>query len=446
MVNSEYLLEMHNISKSFVGVQALNNVSLQVRPGTVHALLGENGAGKSTLMKILAGESHSDQGEIKLNGESCYFSNRKSAIAHGISIIHQEMINVLEMTVAENMFLGREYKKKGKLFLDRSKIFNRTKELLNEIGLDISPSRKMKSLTVAEMQMCEIAKAVSYDSKIFIMDEPTSAITKNETEVLFKLIKRIISKGHSIIYISHKLEEIYTIADEISVLRDGHKVAFFDNTDVDENVLIKHMVDRDVIDVFPKREPVTDGKTAIQVKNLKIEGVFEDINFKVNKGEIFGLAGLMGSGRTEVVEAIFGITDLDEGDIFIEDEVKKIQNPMHAINNGIGLIPDDRKLKGLILNLDVMDNVVLANMRSFKRGMLKFLDWAQIQEKSDGFKKLLKIKTPSLKQKVVNLSGGNQQKVVLSKWLARDCDILIFDEPTRGIDIASQVRFLSSYF
>lgn len=437
----KYLLEMRNISKSYIGVQALRDVSIKVKPGTVHALLGENGAGKSTLMKILAGETHADSGVILIDGKEHYFTSTKNAMECGVSIIHQEMINVLEMTVAENMFLGREYKRSGGVFIDTKKINRETVRLLDEVGMNISPTRLMKSLTVAEMQMCEIAKAVSFDSRIFIMDEPTSAITESETEVLFCLIRKIISKGHSIIYISHKLEEIYEIADEITVLRDGNMVAHFDGTDVPREVLIKHMVARDIVDAYPKRKEKIGGNVLLEVRNLKINGVFEDISFQVRAGEIFGLAGLMGSGRTEIVEAIFGITDLDEGEIYINGRKKNVFNPVKAIKYGLGLITDDRKLKGLIMEMDIMDNIVLSNFSEFRSSFMRLLDWRKINSESDKYKNLLKIKTPSLKQNVENLSGGNQQKVVLSRWLSKDCQILIFDEPTRGIDIAAKADF-----
>ncbi len=440
-MKNEYLLEMCDISKSYIGVQALDKVSIRVRPGTVHALLGENGAGKSTLMKILAGETQADSGEMIIDGEKRRFANRKNAIECGISIIHQEMINVQEMTVAENMFLGREFKRKGNIFLNRKQNSSQTKKLLAEVGLNISPLKKMRDLTVAEMQMCEIAKAVSYDSRIFIMDEPTSAITETETEVLFQLIRNIISKGHSIIYISHKLDEIYEIADEITVLRDGKLVAHFNDTEVERNVLIKHMVDRDVVDVYPKRNRNSDGDVLLEVKDISIPGVFRNISFQVRAGEILGLAGLMGAGRTEIVEAIFGINQIEKGSLIIKGQKKRITSPVKAISNGIGLITDDRKLKGLIMGMNIKDNIVLSNHKSFKSKRLAFLDWRKISDESEKYKKLLKIKTPNLSQDVENLSGGNQQKVVLSKWLSRDCDIIIFDEPTRGIDIAAKSDF-----
>ena len=441
VLEEKYLLEMRNISKAYIGVQALKDVTIKVSPGTVHALLGENGAGKSTLMKVLAGETRADAGDILIEGEVRHLAGRKDAMENGVSIIHQEMINVLEMTVAENMFLGREFKLKGGVFIDKGRINREAKRLLSEVGMDIEPNRLMKTLTVAEMQMCEIAKAVSFDSKIFIMDEPTSAITESETEVLFSLIRKIIGKGHSIIYISHKLDEIYEIADEITVLRDGNLVAHFADTNVPREVLIKHMVDRDVTDVYPKRENSIREEELLEVKELSINGVFDDISFTVRSGEIFGLAGLMGSGRTEIVEAIFGISDLDAGEVLIERTRKNIYNPVKAIQNGLGLITDDRKLKGLIMGMDIMDNVVLSNLKRFKSSILKMLDWKKINIESGKYKELLKIKTPSLKQNVENLSGGNQQKVVLSKWLSRDCKIIIFDEPTRGIDIAAKSDF-----
>ena len=305
-MKSTYLLEMNNISKSYIGVNALNDVTIKVGPGTVHALVGENGAGKSTLMKILAGETQPNKGKIIIDGKEVILNNRKEAIDYGVSIIHQEMINVLDMTVAENLFLGREPKKQNNPFIDRKQMNDESKRLLEKVKLDISPNRRMSTLSVAQMQMCEIAKAVSFQSKIFIMDEPTSAITESETEILFDIIRELKSEGHSIIYISHKLDEIYQIADEISVLRDGFKVAEFGSSEVPRNLLVKNMVNRDIVDIYPKRNNAKAG-IAMKVENLSQKNKFKNISFEVHGGEIFGLAGLMGSGRTEIVEAIFGI-------------------------------------------------------------------------------------------------------------------------------------------
>ena len=440
MAGNSYLLEMNHITKSYVGVHALKDVTIKIRPGTVHALVGENGAGKSTLMKILAGEIQPNSGEIFFEGKKVSFANRKAAIECGVSIIHQEMVNVLDMTVAENLFMGREFRKKNGIFIDLKKMNTEAKKLLGTVNLDILPSKKMRTLTVAQMQMCEIAKAVSYNSKVFIMDEPTSAITESETEILFDLIKRLKGEGHSIIYISHKLEEIYEIADEISVLRDGVKVAEFEYADVPRNILVKNMVDRDILDIYPKREKQIKG-VGLQVEGLKQDSKFKDISFKVHYGEIFGIAGLMGAGRTEIVEAIFGMTKLDHGDIYINGKKTTIRNPRAAIKNGIGLITDDRKLKGLIMPMNIKDNIVMTNYKAFTSSVLKLLSWPKIKKESNKFVDILKIKTPNLEQRVEALSGGNQQKVVLSKWLIKDPDIIIFDEPTRGIDIAAKTDF-----
>ena len=435
-----YLLEMNNISKSYVGVNALKDVTIKVRPGTVHALVGENGAGKSTLMKILAGETQPNSGTILFEGKEVTFHSRKDAIDCGVSIIHQEMINVLDMTVSENLYMGREFKKDNNVFIDKKKMISEAKILLQKVNLDISPSRKMRSLSVAEMQMCEIAKAVSFRSKIFIMDEPTSAITESETQILFNIIRHLKDEGHSIIYISHKLDEIYEIADEISVLRDGLKVAEFGSSEVPRNILVKNMVNRDIIDIYPKRKKNIK-EIALRAEHLTQVNKFKDVSFEVHYGEIFGLAGLMGSGRTEIVEAIFGITKLDKGDIYIAGNKKVINNPQAAMRNGIGLITDDRKLKGLIMDMGVTDNIILSNLKSFLTKSLKFIKWGTAKKETDRYINLLKIKTPNANQKVEALSGGNQQKVVLSKWLIRNPDIYIFDEPTRGIDIAAKSDF-----
>jgi inositol transport system ATP-binding protein len=440
MAGNSYLLEMNHITKSYVGVHALKDVTIKIRPGSVHALVGENGAGKSTLMKILAGEVQPNSGEILFEGKKVSFANRKAAIECGVSIIHQEMVNVLDMTVAENLFMGREFRKQNGIFIDLKKMNAEARKLLSTVNLDISPSKKMRTLTVAQMQMCEIAKAVSYNSKVFIMDEPTSAITESETEILFELIRRLKNDGHAIIYISHKLEEIYEIADEISVLRDGVKVAEFDYSDVPRKVLVKNMVDRDILDIYPKREKKTNG-VGLQVEGLEQGSKFKDISFEVHYGEIFGIAGLMGAGRTEIVEAIFGMTKLDHGDIYINGKKVVIKNPRTAIKNGIGLITDDRKLKGLIMPMNIKDNIVITNYKAFTSSALNLINWPKIKRESNKFVDILKIKTPNLEQRVEALSGGNQQKVVLSKWLIKDPDILIFDEPTRGIDIAAKTDF-----
>jgi inositol transport system ATP-binding protein len=391
-------------------------------------------------MKILAGEIQPNSGKIFFQGKEVSFQNRRAAIECGVSIIHQEMINVLDMTVAENLFLGREFKIKNCLIIDIKKMNSEAKKLLDTVNLQISPSTKMKNLTVAQMQMCEIAKAVSYNSKIFIMDEPTSAITEEETKILFKIIRKLQNEGHSIIYISHKLEEIYEIADEISILRDGVMVAEFGYSDVPKNILVKNMVDRDILDIYPKRKRIIRD-IALKVDGIKQSGNFENISFEVNYGEIFGIAGLMGSGRTEVVEAIFGITKLDKGNIYLNGTKKKIKSPRTAMKNNIGLITDDRKLKGLIMPMAIKDNIVMTNLKAFTSPVMKLISWSKVKKESNKYVDILKIKISSLDQKVESLSGGNQQKVVLSKWLTRDPDILIFDEPTRGIDIAAKTDF-----
>ncbi len=436
----EYILKMEHCSKEFPGVQALKDVSFCAKPGKVHALVGENGAGKSTLMKILAGELQPNSGKIFFQGEEVTFPNRKAAIDYGISIIHQEMINVLDMTVAENLFLGREFRSRNGLLIDIKKMNAEATKLLNTVNLHISPTTKMKNLTVAQMQMCEIAKAVSYNSKVFIMDEPTSAITEEETKILFSLINKLKDEGNSIIYISHKLEEIYEIADEICVLRDGTKVAEFDYTDVPRNILVKNMVDRDILDIFPKREAKLKD-VALKVEKIKQYDRFSDISFEVHYGEIFGIAGLMGSGRTEIVEAIFGITKLESGVVYVNGIRKYLKNPRTAIKNSMGLITDDRKLKGLVMSMDIKDNITITNYNSFTSSFLRLINWSKIRKESNKYVNILKIKTSSLEQKVESLSGGNQQKVVLSKWLTKNPDILIFDEPTRGIDIAAKTDF-----
>ncbi|NLM11647.1 MAG: sugar ABC transporter ATP-binding protein [Clostridiaceae bacterium] len=443
--SSEYLLEMRNISKHFPGVQALDDVTFKVKRGEIHALVGENGAGKSTLMKVLLGIIQPDKGEIILKGERVKIYNPRIALSLGLSMIHQEISLVPERTVAENIWLGREPTLKRVGFLKWSELFSKTEKLLKELDLIINPKQKVSSLNVAGMQMVEIARAVSYNSDLIIMDEPTSALSEKEVEKLFNIIRSLKEKGTSVIYISHKLDEIFKIADRVTALRDGQYIGTSDITQVDHQTLISMMVGREIKNIFPKKQ-IEIGNTVMEVKGISRKGAFEDISFSVRKGEILGIAGLMGAGRTEVVRAIFGIDPIDSGSIFIDNEKVKIDSPKKAIKLGIGLVTEDRKKYGLALCRSVKENISMANMDKFCK--LSFISRKKELKACQEMIRLLSIKTPSHKQTVSSLSGGNQQKVVLANWLQTQPKILILDEPTRGIDVGakSEIHKLMTQF
>jgi len=429
----EYLLEMNNISKSFSGVKALKKVSFKLKPGSVHALMGENGAGKSTLMKILSGNHHSDEGEIILKGRKVTIDSPTKASQLGISMIYQELTPVPEMMVAENIFLGREPTRFG--WLDYQKLFKNTRELLEHIGIDMNPAAKLKDLKVSDMQLVEIAKAVSYNSDIIIMDEPTSAITDREVDKLFAVIHDLKKHGKSVIYISHKIDEVFKITDTITVLRDGEYIGTKPMAEMETKEVISMMVGRELKDIFPKQTHVTKD-VMLSVRNFNQRGNFSNISFDVCKGEVLGIAGLMGSGRTEVVEAIFGLSKVDSGEILIEGRKVTIKNPVDAIRCGIAFVTEDRKLEGLILPSSVKQNITVSSLNSISRNT--FIKNREERAVVDGYINSLAIKTPNRDQTVQSLSGGNQQKVVIAKWLMTKPKILILDEPTRGIDIGAK--------
>ncbi|WP_313958722.1 sugar ABC transporter ATP-binding protein [Bacillus sp. X1(2014)] len=433
-----YALEMKGISKSFPGVKALDNVSLFVRKGTVHALMGENGAGKSTLMKILAGIYKPDSGELFLKGDQVGFTNPRDALHYGISMIHQELSFISELTVADNIFLGREP------CLGKSKIINKKEQtvralkLFNQYKIDLDPDKKMSALSVSDRQMVEIVKAVSNNADIIVMDEPTSAITEREVEKLFEIIKLLTSQGKSIIYISHKMDEIFKIADDITVLRDGCFIDSKPAAELNHDQLISLMVGRELKDVYQSKTAKNE-TVFMEVKNLSRKGSFENISFTLRKGEVIGIAGLVGAGRTEVVESIFGVYPPHSGEIYINQKKVVHKHPKQAINNGIALVTEDRKQTGLNLTGSVRDNITLVNLRKFA-----FLKNIISQKKENNVVdeqiQSLKIKTPNRNIAVKNLSGGNQQKIVIAKWLINNPDILILDEPTRGIDIGAKAE------
>ncbi len=434
----EYVLELKNIYKSFPGVKVLEDVTLQVRPGEVHALMGENGAGKSTLMKILMGIYKADQGSIFLEGKETAMHGPKDAMSKGISMIHQELNTVLDMEVAENVFVGRELLKKGmeKLkIVDIARMREETGRYFREMNIDIDPRAKMRTLSVAEMQLVEIVKAISLNSKIIVMDEPTSAITEKEAAVLFTQIERLKKQGVAIIYISHKMDEIFRISDTITVLRDGQWIGTKPAKELDNDMLIKMMVGRELTDIYPK-DPVEIGDVILEVKNLSRGKKVQDASFSLRKGEVLGIAGLVGAGRSELVETIFGLYPKTGGQIFLHGKEVHIKNSADAIKNKMALITEDRKQTGLNLIVSVKENI--ASVSIGKLSNHGIVNDKKINEVSEKYIKELKIKTPDGNAIVGNLSGGNQQKVVLAKWLLDEPDIIIFDEPTRGIDIGAK--------
>jgi len=427
------LVEMTGIRKSYYGIEVLHAVNFRLRPGSVHALVGENGAGKSTLVKIIAGVHGFDSGTIKINDRVVNIDSPSKARELGIAMIHQELSAIAEMSVAENIFLGREPVRMG--FIDYKKLYKQTSELLSELNLNINPRTKMKSLRVADQQMIEIAKAISQNAQIVIMDEPTSAITDHEVESLFKMIRNMKERGTGIIYISHKMDEIFQIADEISVLRDGTNVNTWPADQVDAKTIISSMVGRELKAQFPKIE-VPIGEPVLKVSHLTLADQYEDISFELHRGEILGFVGLVGSGRTELMHTLFGLSRADSGSIYLNGKEVSFKNPQEAIKHGIVYVTEDRKREGLVLPMGVHHNITLSSLKNFtSSGLLQNRKEAVAV---DGQVKALGIKVNNTRQAVKSLSGGNQQKVVLAKWMMTDPKIIIFDEPTRGIDIGAK--------
>jgi inositol transport system ATP-binding protein len=433
----KYILEMKGISKFFTGIQVLKDVNLSVKVGEVHALMGENGAGKSTLMKVLMGLHKADGGEILLNGQKVQIDNTAAALKSGITMIHQELSPIPEMTIGENIFLGRESLLKNTPFIDKKALYSRTSEILEKFNMKLNPKTKMKKLSVAQTQMIEIIKAVSYEAKIIIMDEPTSALTEEEVQELFKTIRNLKKQGVAIIYISHRMEEIYELADSITVFRDGQFICTDSMKNMTKDRLITSMVGRKLDNYFPKKQ-VKVGEIALQVKNLNRKGVFKNINFEVKKGEILGIAGLVGAGRSEVMRTIFGIDALDSGEIVLEGKSVRITNTNDAISHGIAMVTEDRKELGLVLCRSIKENISLPRLNKFCKGLIinKKLESQKIQEIASA----LTVKMRNQDQTAGSLSGGNQQKVVLAKWLLEKPKVLILDEPTRGIDVGAKAE------
>ena len=440
--NKQPILEVKNVSKNFSGVYALKNVDLQIYPGEVTAIIGENGAGKSTLMKVVSGVHKEYEGEVLLNGEVISFNNPKEAGEKGVVIIHQELNLLPYLSITENLFLGQELTNKLG-FLDYPRMHKKAKELLAGLQLNIDPSTHLNELRVGQQQLVEIAKALLLDSKVLIMDEPTSAISDHEVELLFEIIADLKAKGVAIVYISHKLKELFQIADRFAVLRDGENAGsgFMEGTTHDQ--LIQHMVGRDLRNSFQKQDN-QQGTEVLRVENLffqnpenKKDYLVNDISFSLNKGEVLGICGLMGAGRTEVLEAIFGLfPKYVSGQIFIEGKELKIRNVNDAIAAGIALVPEDRKTQGLILNMNVAKNTSLANLNKVSK--YGFISHKKEEKLSSEFVKKMNTQVPTSDIEVQKLSGGNQQKVVIAKWLATHPKILLLDEPTRGIDVGAK--------
>jgi inositol transport system ATP-binding protein len=430
---AEQLLKVRGLSKSFLGIKALDNIHFDLNRGEVHAIMGENGAGKSTFMKILIGLLKADSGSISLNSEQIEHMDVYSIMQKGIAMIHQEILMIPELTVAQNIYLGRESKRA--FLLDEKVIIQQAEELLSSMGLDIQVRTKAKYLSIAELQLIEIAKAVSNNASVIIMDEPSSALSEKEVEILFKIIKDLKNKGVAIIYISHKMEEIYQISDRITVLRDGQFIATKNTADLDKNSLIALMVGREIEELFTTKSLAKD-EIVLKVKNLHKKGKFSDINFEVHAGEVLGIAGLMGAGRTEIARAIFGLDSFDSGEILLKGKTVQIRSPKEAIKHGIGYVSEDRKALGFIPDLSVNQNISLSSILNYSKRWL--IDEKKEREATAKIAHELKIKASGPNQKVINLSGGNQQKVVIARVLMASPLLIILDEPTRGIDIGAK--------
>ncbi|PJX12980.1 D-xylose ABC transporter ATP-binding protein [Halomonas sp. 141] len=433
----DYLLEVVDARKTFPGVVALDNVQLKIRPGTVHALMGENGAGKSTLMKIIAGVYIPDQGEVRLHGKPLTLNGPLDALEAGIAMIHQELNLMPFMTIAENIWIRREPLTPFGL-VDHTRMNQMTETLFERLGIDMDPETEVRHLTVAGRQMIEIAKAVSYESDVLIMDEPTSALTDREVEHLFRIINDLRAQGKGIIYITHKMDEVFSIADDISVFRDGQFIHAAPASELTSEKIIQLMVGREVTQMFPKEE-VPIGDVVLAVKDLALDGVFEQISFELRAGEILGIAGLVGSGRTNVAETLFGVTPATGGTIAIDGQETTITSPHQAMLRGLALLTEDRKETGLFLGLSVIENMEMAVLRDgYTKG--PFVEQGRLDHECDSMNKLLRVKTPSLDERIGNLSGGNQQKVLIGRWLMTSPRILILDEPTRGIDVGAKAE------
>ncbi|MFQ1744550.1 galactose/methyl galactoside ABC transporter ATP-binding protein MglA [Aeromonas veronii] len=433
---SEWLLEMIDVSKSFPGVKALDNVNLRVRPHSVHALMGENGAGKSTLLKCLFGIYEKDQGKIFFKGQEINFTSSKEALENGVSMVHQELNLVLQRTVMDNMWLGR-YPTKG-WFIDHGKMYDDTKRIFDELDIDIDPKVKVATLSVSQMQMIEIAKAFSYDAKIVIMDEPTSSLTEKEVNHLFKIINKLKDKGCGIVYISHKMEEIFQLCDEITILRDGQWVATQPLKGMSMDQIIGMMVGRELTQRFPEKTNQPK-EVILEIEHLtaKNQPSIQDVTFNLHKGEILGIAGLVGAKRTDIVETLFGIRDRSQGSIKLHGKEVANHNAHEAIRNGFALVTEERRSTGIYSRLDIAFNSLIANMDSYK-GSMGLLSDNKMKSDTQWVIDSMRVKTPTQQTQIGSLSGGNQQKVIIGRWLLTQPEILMLDEPTRGIDVGAK--------
>ena len=436
MENLKYVLEMENITKEFPGVKALDNVQLKLKPGTVHALMGENGAGKSTLMKCLFGIYEKDNGKILLDGVEVNFKSTKEALENGVSMVHQELNQVLQRNVLDNIWLGR-YPMKG-FFVDEKKMYEDTINIFKDLDIKVDPRKKVADLPIAERQMIEIAKAVSYKSKVIVMDEPTSSLTEKEVDHLFRIINRLKQSGVAIVYISHKMEEIKMISDEITILRDGKWISTNDVSKISTEQIISMMVGRDLTERFPKKDN-TVKEMILEVKNLTAlnQPSIQDVSFELYKGEILGIAGLVGSKRTEIVETIFGIRPKEKGEIILNGKTVKNKNPEDAIKNGFALVTEERRSTGIFSMLDIAFNSVISNLDRYKN-KFRLLKNKDIEKDTKWIVDSMRVKTPSYSTKIGSLSGGNQQKVIIGRWLLTEPEVLMLDEPTRGIDVLAK--------
>ncbi|MEG0236250.1 galactose/methyl galactoside ABC transporter ATP-binding protein MglA [Cetobacterium sp.] len=432
----KYLLEMTEVSKSFPGVKALDKVNLKIRPHTVHALMGENGAGKSTLMKCLFGIYSRDEGKVFLDGKEVNFISAKDALENGVSMVHQELNQVLQRTVMDNVWLGR-YPLKG-IFVDHKKMYEDTKKIFKELEIDVDPKAKVSTLSVSQMQMVEIAKAFSYNSKIIVMDEPTSSLTEKEVGHLFKIIKKLTDRGCGVVYISHKMEEIKEICDDITILRDGQWVTTTSLEGLSTDEIISMMVGRSLTQRFPEKTNIPQ-EVVLQVENLtaKNQPSIKDVSFELRKGEILGVAGLVGSKRTDIVETIFGIRERESGKVIINGKEIENKSSLEAIKNGFALVTEERRATGIFPQLNIEFNSLISNMTNYE-GKNKILNSSKMYGDTKWVIDSMRVKTPTQKTPIGNLSGGNQQKVIIGRWLLTSPDILMLDEPTRGIDVGAK--------
>lgn len=430
---SEYILELNEITKIFPGVRALNNVHFNLKPGEIHALMGENGAGKSTFIKVITGVHQPDFGDIFYKGQKVVFNNPVEAKKHGISAIYQHVTSYPHLTVTENIFMGHEKQKYGRLLWKQ--MHEAAGKLLKQLNANFKPTDLMGSLSVAQQQMVEIAKALSMDAEIIIMDEPTAALTKSESEDLYVITERLRDEGKSVILISHRFEDMYRLADRATVLRDAEYIGNYDVSTLDPNDLIKAMVGREITDLFPKPE-IEPADEVLRVENFSRQGFFEDISFNVHAGEIIGLTGLVGAGRTEVIESIFGITDHNSGSLFLEGEKITINNPRTALDMGMGHLTEDRQLTGLIVDWSINQNITLSELDKFSKS--GFINVSSERNKSKELAEKVDVRAVSIFDKVSSLSGGNQQKVAVAKALCSDLKLLVMDEPTKGVDIGAK--------